>query len=338
MATMDVFKSNAFTMTSLSGVVNEMDYKPDLLGSLGIFEPMPIRTRNIFVDRRTEGLTLIPESALGSAPDEREEDLRDAVPLKTRRLAKGFTLYAHEVDEIRAFGGESELEQVQAEYLRRMSNVNNDMEATHELHRLGAIQGILVDADGTTTYSYFTEFDRSQAAEVNFALTTATTKVREKCTQIRRQMEKASKGAVGPNTAIHALCGDTFFDNLIDHPLVRDTYLNFAAASDLRANLAYNVFVFGGSTFHNYRGTDDGTTIAVGANTAKFFPVGARNVFKVAYSPAEFMPFVGTPGQRVYAMNIPDRDRQAFTRGEMYSYPLYFCQRPELLQRAVGNS
>jgi hypothetical protein len=34
-----------------------------------------------------------------------------------------------------------------------------------------------------------------------------------------------------------------------------------------------------------------------------------------------------TLGQDTYAMNIPYRDRQAWTGGELYSYPLYFCQR-----------
>lgn len=336
MATMDVFNSSAFSMTSLSGAVEKMDYVPNLLGSLNIFEPMPVRTRNIFVDKRESTLTLVPESPLGSAPEERQSDDRSSIALKTRRLAKGFTMYAHEVDEVRAFNGESELEQVQAEYLRKMSNVRRDIEATHELHRLGALQGILVDASGSTTYSYFTEFAVTQATQVNFALGTAGTDVRKKCADIIRAMERSSKGAMVPGTQVHALCGDTFYDQLIDHPKVRDTYLNFVAAQELRAPTPFRSFSFGGITFHNYRGTDDNSTIAVGATDAKFFPVGARDVFKVAYSPAEFWPFVNTPGQSVYAMNIPDRDRQAWTRGEMYSYPLYFCQRPEMLQRAIN--
>lgn len=334
MATMDVFRSSAFSMTSLSGAVDKIDYVPNLLGTLGIFEPMPVRTRAIFVDRRTTGLKLIPESPLGSPPEEREHDDREAIALQTRRLAKGFTLYAHEIDGIRAFNGESELQQVQAEFLRRMMSVRQDMEATHELHRLGAVQGILTDASGDTTYSYFTEFGVSQAAEIDFELDASTTNVRAKCQQVIRNMARAAKGAMGPGVQVHAICGDAFFDALVDHETVRETYLNFSAAAELRQPTAFQSFRFGGITFHNYRGTDDQSTVAVGTDKAKFFPVGARDVFKVAYSPAEFAPFVNTPGQPLYAMNIPDRDRQAWTRGELYSYPLYFCQRPDMLQRA----
>src|SRR5688572_30426195 len=118
MASMDIFNSNAFSMTSLTGAISKVGYKPQLLGSLGIFEPMPVRTRTVFVDRRDDKLTLIPSSPVGAPPKELVNDPRNAVPLKTTRLAEGFTLYAEEVQGIRAFGTDSEFSQVQTEYLR----------------------------------------------------------------------------------------------------------------------------------------------------------------------------------------------------------------------------
>jgi hypothetical protein len=53
-----------------------------------------------------------------------------------------------------------------------------------------------------------------------------------------------------------------------------------------------------------------------------------------AFSPGEFLPFVGQPGQDVYAMVVIDKDRQAWARPEIYSYPLFICTRPGMLQRA----
>ncbi|MBY8918816.1 major capsid protein [Nitratireductor sp. L1-7-SE] len=339
MASMDVFNSSAFIMVSLTGAVDKIDYKPQLLGQLGIFEPMPVRTRTVFVDRRNGSLTLIPSSPTGAPPTELEGDDRDAVSLRTTRLAKSFTLYAEEVQGIRQFGSETELMQVQAEYMRRMARIRDDMDLTHEYHRLGALQGKLLDADGTTViYNYFTEFGIAEPSAIDFALTTDTTNVRGKCSQVIRLMQRAAKGAFTPATSVHALVGDTFYDNLIDHPNVRDTYKNWAAASELRQNLTFRSFPYGGITFHNYQGTDDNSTVAIAANEAKFFPVGARDVFKKAMAPAEFGPYVNTAGQDVYALNIPDRDRQAWTKGELYSYPLYFCQRPSVLQKGIGNA
>jgi len=336
---MDIFNSSAFSMTSLTGAVNKVGYKPQLLGSLNIFEPMPVRTRTVFVDRREGKLTLIPSSPVGAPPKELVVDPRNAVPLKTTRLAEGFTLYAEEIQGIRAFGSETEFAQVQAEYLKRMASVRDDMDLTHEFHRLGALQGLLLDADGTTViYNYFTEFGVTEAPAINFDLgnaNPATGAIRLKTAEVIRSMSRSAGGAFTPGTTIHSLVGDAFYDALITHPEVEKTYQNWAAAADLRQDRTWQAFTYGGITWHNYRGTDDNSTVAIDPDEAKFFPVGAKDVFKKAMAPAEFGPYVNTLGQDTYAMNIPDRDRQAWTRGELYSYPLYFCQRPDVLRKGV---
>lgn len=342
MASMNIFLNSAFSMTSLSGTVEKIDYVPQTLGELGIFEPMPVRTRNIFVERRDDALTLIGSSALGAPPDELGRDDRDLVPLRTTRLAKGFTLYASDIEDIRAFGSETELMQVQAEYLRRAARVRNDMDLTHEFHRLGALQGLLLDADGTTViYNYFTEFGVTAPTPIVFNFSLATFNVRQACVDLVRSLTRGSGGVITSASQIHALAGDAFFDALVGHPTVERTYLNWAAAADLRGNgergSAFSSFQYGGITWHNYRGTDDNSAVAIPSNTAKFFPVGASGVFKKAMAPAEFGPFIGTPGQDTYMINIIDRDRQAWTRGELYSYPLYFCQRPDLLRTATST-
>lgn len=338
MASMNAFETDVFGMVSLSGTVDRIDYKPGMLGELGVFEPMPVRSRTVYVDEREGSLSLIPTSPIGAAPDELKKDDRTAVPLKTTRIAKGFTMYAEEVQDVRAFGGESEAEQLQAEYLRHMARVRDDVETTHEHMRLGALQGILLDADGTTViYDYTAEFNRAIPTATNFNLNVATTNIRAICHDLKRSMARSSKGAMGPGATVHALAGDNFFDQLIDHENVRQTYLNWQAAQDLREDKSFGAFTYGGITFHNYRGTDDNSTVAVAADEVKFFPVGGNGVFKQAMAPAEFGPYVNTLGQNTYAMNIPDRDRQAWTRGEIYSYPLFICQRPDVLRAGVAS-
>ena len=337
MATMDVFNSTAFSTTSLSGSVEKMDFQPGLLGSLNIFEPEPVRTLDVFIDRRDGVLTLIPSQPDGAAPDALEGDTRDAVSLRARQLAKRFTLYAREVQGIRAFGGETELMQVQREFGRRLERIRNDMELTHENHRLGALQGKVLDADGTTVlYDYFTEFNESEASAVNFELGTNTTDVRGKCAEVIRAMARSARGSFTPSTTVHALAGDTFYDQLINHPNVRDTFLTFSAASDLRQTKAFDAFNFGGITFHNYRGTDDSSTVAVPATEAKFFPVGARDMFKHIMAPMGTQEFVNTPGQSVYALTVPDRERNMWVKGEIYSYPIFLCQQPRVLRKATN--
>lgn len=337
MPTMDVFNSNAFSATTLTGNVQKMDYRPQLLGGLNLFDPVPSRTRDIFVDRRDGTLALIPASATGEPPVQLENDTRDAVSLRTVRLAKSTKpIYAAELQGIRAFGSETELEAVETEFNRRLARVNEDMELTHENHRLGALQGKLLDADGSTVlYDYYTQFNESEASAVSFELDVTTTNIRGLCQQITRAMARAARGSFTPQTQVHALCGDNFYDALINHPNVINTYTNWAAAADLRQNMAFQAFSFGGITFHNYRGTDDNSTVAIPTAECKFFPVGARDMFEVAYSPLETLDFVNTPGQRVYAMTVRDLQRNMWVQGEVYSYPLYLCKQPRVLRKAT---
>lgn len=337
MASMDIFKDDAFSMVELSAAVRDVSFVPQLLGSLGVFEEKGVFTRKIAIEKKGDSLSLIPTSPDGSAPRQNIQEQANIRDFRTVRLADSFTLYASEVADMRAFGTESELKVVQVEYAERMAGVRTNMDLTHEFHRLGALQGKLLDADGTSViYDYFDEFDIAEEDAVDFALDVDTTDVRGKCHELTRDLARSAKGAFTTATTVHALAGDAFYDDLIKHPNVVRSYEGWAAAADLRQNVAFSAFTFGGITWHNYRGTDDNSTVAIDPDEVKFFPVGAKDVFKKFMAPAsEFMPFVGTKGQDVYAMNIFDRDREAWTKGELYSYPLYMCVRPQALRKGV---
>lgn len=338
MASMDIFRGDAFHMVELSAAVQEIAYVPQTLGSLGFFEEKGVFTRKISVEKKGDTLSLIPTSPDGAPPKQEIADLANLRDFRTVRLADAFTLYASEVAEMKAFGTESEEKVVMTEYAERMAGVRNNMDLTHELHRLGALQGKLLDADGTSViYDYFAEFGIAEPAVIDFALGTATTNIIAKCQQVKRAMIRSAKGAFTPRTEIHGLAGDDFFDKFVTHANVEKAYQNWQAAQTLTENKAFETFYFGGIYWHNYRGTDDNSTVAIPAAEVKFIPRYANGVFKKFMAPAnEFMPFVGTKGQDTYAMNIMDKDREAWTKGELYSYPLYMCAQPQVLRK--GNT
>lgn len=341
MATMDIFNDNAFSLVELTGVLEQFPHQPALLGQLGLFTPRPIRGETVGIESRAGVLSLIQTSARGTPVGERETEKRDLRDFRTRRIGKGDTLTAAEIQGIRAFGSESELMQVQAEVARRLagpSGLIRDIELTWEHMRMGAVQGIVTDADNSVIYNWYTEFGVQQPAEIDFDLDNASPEsgaVRKKCNQVVRQMMKASAGAWIPGrTSVVGLCGDNFFDYLTMHPEVRQTYLNTAQASDLRDHaMPYENFRYGGITWINYRGTDDGSTVAIPTDLVKFLPAHTPGVFEVAFSPMESLEFVNTPGREMYSLMVPDRDRNMWVRVEVYSYPLFMCTRPAMLQR-----
>lgn len=252
MANFDIFKGDAFSLTSLSGTVDKVDYRPGLLGQMGIFTKVPVRNRNIWIDRREGRLELVKASATGAPPEELRKDMRNAVPLQAVRLAKGSTVYAAEIAGWRAFGSESEQTVVMTEYDRRRQRVRADMEATLELHRLGAIQGKLVDSDGELIYDYFAAFGETADPVEDWTLATAATDPRLLAMAMKRKLLRKLKMGNVSGIRIGALAGDAFFDALISNKLVKDTYLNWTAAADLRTDKAFADFSYGGIDFINF--------------------------------------------------------------------------------------
>lgn len=337
MAGMDVFKADAFSMMSLMQAIENADYNPQLLGSLNLFQDEPQRTRVVAVESRDNELALIQTSEIGAPLAQLSGDKRAVRNFNTTRIAKGSRIMADAVQGIRAFGSETELAQVQAEVARRLQRLRNDIELTWEHHRLGAVQGILLDADGSTLVDFFSEFGVAQPSVVEFDFDALNAgEVRAKIeAEIVRPLIRAAKGAFGPGSKVMALCGDNFWDAFVNHEEVRQTYLNQVAAAELREGTAFGTFTYAGVTWVNYRGTDDGSTVAIGTNDVKFFPANAPGVFQVAWGPAEFMPAVNMPGVPLVPMIIPDDKRQAYVDVEVYSYPLHLCTRPLTLRRAT---
>lgn len=337
MAHIDIFRDDAFSAVELTAAINRVPYQPGFLGGLSIFEPKPVRTLSIAIEEQAGKLTLVPTTPRGAPLPQAEKGKRNIRDFRTVRVAKGSTIRADEIQSIRAFGQESELKQVQDEVMARMTELRGDVNLTHENMMLGAVQGIVLDADGSTLTNWFTEWGIAQPAELDFDLDNATPvsgAVKKKCNEVIRGMAKAAKGAFTPGTEIIGLCGDAFYDDLTSHQEVIKTYLNQQEAASLREGYAnvFESFRYGGITWVNYRGTDDGT-VGVGTDKVKFFPKGARGVFQKAMSPGESFDFVNTPGLPEYAMIVPDEKRNTSVEVEHYSYPLYVCTTPGVLFR-----
>jgi hypothetical protein len=282
-------------------------------------------------------LNLIQTSQRGAPPGvaDRQTEKRKMRYFEVPRITEGDTIFAHELQNIRQFGSETELMQVQAEVARRTAGPTGlipRVQYTWEFQRLGAIQGILLDADGSQLYNWFDEFQVSQPAEIVFDLVdNVEFTLRGKCNDLVRKMWRAAKGAFTTQTQIYALCGDDFWDKLTQHVDVVKTYYNWQAAAELRDGKAFQAMEFGGIHWFNYRGSDDNSTIKLASNKCQFFPVNAPGVFRQVMAPGETFEWANTLGKDWYLIPIPDRDRQMWWRVEVYSYPLFICTRPEVL-------
>lgn len=358
---MDIFNDDAFSAVTMTTALEDFEFKPGLIGAMNLFEDVPIATESVSVERRGNTMAIIPTSLRGEPISEGKRDRRNLRKFDTVRIAKGHTIQASEIQNIRAFGEESDLETMISYVGRYETRLVTDVEFTWENMMLGAVQGKVLDADGEVIIDWFDEWNIVQPAEIDFALDTAGTEVELKCRQILRTMQVKAQGAWVPGSRVVGLAGDSFFDKLTTHKSVKETYIGHAAALQLNRAFgvamesaikagSYAMFEFGGITFINHRGSDtfdkeaaegakDGKDAhGVQSKRCKFFPVNTPGVFQQAFAPGEAFDWANTIGRKLYAMMIRDRDRNFWVRPEVYSYPLYICTRPEMLLRAKESA
>lgn len=337
MAHMDIFNDDAFGLVNMTAAIERMPSVPTFLGSLNIFGEEGVTTDIVSIENKGNTLRLIPTSERGTQIPMGSTDKRALRHFSIPRVAKGDQVFAREVQGVRAFGTESDLESVVRLVAQKQAKLLTEHAMTMEYHRLGALQGILIDSDGSTLTNYFTEFGISQPSEIDFALTASNPTegvLIDKIRAAKRTVIRALGAAYVPGMVRFLwLCGDTFYDQFTNHNDVRLTYKNWEAAANLRQANVFDTFSFGGMEWHNYQGTDDNTTVAIGTTKAKLVVLGVPGLFKRFNGPGESMETVNTVGKSIYSMLVRDLQRNQWVQPEIYSYPLHMCTRPEVLLR-----
>jgi len=335
----DVFNNTPQRRIEVTNLVNEIIPVPSILGGLGeqLFRTVPVRTRTIAIQRVGRTNRLIPVSPIGAPPVELEVEGGDVRPFFIRRLAKGSTVYAEELQGVTDFFDFNQVRTLDGEIAARAARIRDDFELTNEYQRFGAIQGIVVDSDGSTVLdNWFTAWGVAAPTPFVFDLDIATSNLQQISDNVITAMRQATvDGWIPGRTRVHAMVGNTFFTTFIAHPNYTRAYLNTPNAGQLLNAMPDMVDAFG-IVWHRWvEGGNLPTEFNLPDNEVRFFPVGGNDVFQRVLGPAEFDPFVNQPGREIYGMQIPDRDRGAWLRTEMYQYPLFICLRPEMLQQGI---
>lgn len=336
MATFDIFEQDAFKQQSLIEGITDSQYKPGMLGSMNIFTPKPIRTEDFSIERRGDKLELVTTTPRGAPLSQSEPIKRNIRKFGTNRLGKSDTIHASEFANVRAFGSETELQAVQTEVATRFASIQDDLDVSLEKQMLGAVQGILVDADGTLLEDYFAEWGVTQDAKIGFDLsnlTQAKGSFQNKVRAMIKKMVKKSNGSMTARSGITALCSDTFYGALLMLPEVRDIYANRQNAGVVDGGGIFDSFFLYGITWVDHRGLDTDADLDIANNECIFIPTNARDIFSQIFSPGEDFEDIGTLGQEWYPTIIRDLERNRFVKTEVTTYRTYMCTQPQVLQR-----
>lgn len=337
---LDIFKSDAFGLVSLTTAINKLPYKPSRLGEMGLFQEKGITTTTVVMEEQHGKLSLVSTAARGSMPQVQSTRTRKTRAFPVNNLPQNDTVMADEVQNVRAFGSEDSSLGVAQVINDKMQRLRQNLETTIEWHRLGAVLGKTYDADGSTLlFDWFSEFNLTQY-EIDMDFSSANLNVADICLSVIQLMEDALGAQT--YTRIRAICGNAFFKNLIAHASVKDAFKAWQIGSGFNQSQVFTVnspqakregFEFGGIVWENYRGYV-GSSPFMPTDECRFIVEGVPDLFQTNYAPAPFVETVNTVGKPVYAkQRVMEFD--VGVEIHVVSCPLCFCTRPLTIIKGI---
>ena len=329
------FDNPGFSMASLTAAINILPNRYGRLEQLNLFPAKLVRTRQIIVEEYAGKLNLLPTRPVGSPGTVGERGSRKLRSFIIPHIPHDDVVLPEEVQGIRAFGSETEMEAISGVMARHLETTRNKHAITLEHLRMGALKGQILDADGSTIYDLYSEFGLSQTT-IPFDLANANSDIKGHCYDLLTEIEDKLQGEF--MTGVHVLCSPEFFRALTTHKEVKTAYTNWQQGviliNDVRSGFTYT-----GVTFEEYRGqaTDMNGTVRkfIAPGEAHAFPLGTVDTFGTYFAPADFNETVNTLGQPLYAK----QDSRKFERGtdlHTQSNPLPMCHRPNVLVKLTA--
>ena len=335
----DVFNGDAFSVVSLTDAINKIPFVPGRAGTIVNWAERGIDTTTVMLEEQDGELKFVNPTPRGGPGETASTSNRKARILRVPHYQVDDYISAESVQNVRAFGQTSQLEVLQDRVNERLQqHVGWKLDPTLELQRLGALKGVILNADGTTLYNLFTEFGVSQESEIDFDLDNATPAsgaLRKACAGACRKIADNLPGV--PFAGVGGLAGDAFFDELIAHVEVVESYKGTSMAQVLRegyitpSGLIYSAFEFGGIVFENYRGKN-GATSLVDTNAVHLFPTGVSGLYRTVFAPADYEETVNTMGLPRYAKQWATPNGKG-RHLEVQMNALSYCTRPKALMK-----
>ncbi len=317
---------------SLNAYINNLPRISTRLADMRLFqEDGLIGTTIVRIGIENNKLTLVPNAARGAPGQPKGLDRGKVKLLETTHLPQRSTVMA---DQLLGVWNPTDPEGANvAAVVNKLQAVHKrDLDYTIEYHRMGALQGKLLDADGSVIVDFYEEFDMQKVA-IGMELNKPETRVRAKTVSIKRAIE----GKLGdvPYTGVHVFCSPGFFDALVEHDEVRDAYQRWQDGAALRTDLRKG-FVYGDVIFEELQGSSGGK-LAIADNEAIAFPLGVPDMFLTRFAPADYLETVRDVGLPYYSKTAKLRMDKGIEL-ESQSNPLNINTRPDAVIRLKAGA
>ncbi len=324
---------DGFTLVELSDSIRTLPTQYGKVNALGLFKWKPLRLRTVSIESMNGVLRLVPTTPWGGKAPKNTPTGRKARAFNIPHMPFEDLVEAQDVVGLRAFGTSNELDTVANQVNTKLQDMRNKLDTTLEWRKVGALKGIIYDADGTSVIENLFDAFGIPPHVVNFHLDNPATDVRAICVNLSRWMETHLGGESSTGTTV--MVSSEFFDALISHPRVEKIFLGWAAAQTMLATDLRGGFVFGGITFWEYAASVDGMAF-VDPGKGHAYPLGTSNLFSTYGAPADFVETVNTMALPYYAkQRNTDFDRGIELHTQANQLP--FANRPELLVECLAE-
>ena len=265
----NLWESDDFSITSMTQTMEDLRIVPARIGQLGLFEVEGVTTTTVGIEARGNELKLIPVAARGTMPTYKRETNRNLRVLAIPHLPKNDEVLAESIQNVRGFGTDA-LEAFSNVVAQRLLALKNDHETTWEYHRIGALQGKVLDADGTSTvYDIHAEFGIARTTK-NWD-STSIDGIRVLALALQDHIDDQMFGMAF--SGIMVLCSDGFWTKLIKSTEVKDAFKQYQSTTFFSKDQVAQPFQFAGLSFMRLNGKV-GSIPFIPANKAAAFPIG----------------------------------------------------------------
>lgn len=325
----ELVESGVLSLENLTATINSLPATASKITDLGLFTEEGVDSTIIIIARNGSKLDLVPNVPRGAPAQPKNITPGNARPFMACHLPQRSTVLAASLQNVKVLGNNDPNAGVTQKVTALQKKHRADNDLTLEYHRLGAIKGQVLDADGSVIYDLYDEFGVEQQV-VSLGLATATTKVRNKIVGIKRAVEDELGGL--SYSQIIVFCGKDFFDTLVSHADVEKAYDRYQNGSALRDDLRKG-FTFADVTFVEY-------SIKIGGNPAipddvgYAVPLGVVDLFITRFAPADYIETVNTIGLPYYS-KAKVTDFEKGVEIESQSNPLNLCTRPRAIVKVT---
>lgn len=319
-----------YSDVELTEMVTHVPEVPTLLS--GFFEREGMDTTLAHIEVEKQGLRLVPDTKRQyEGPNSAPEDRHKGVYIEAAHLVTTDFVLPKDLQNVRKVGS-SELTTVDYVVTRKLARMRRNLAATLEWHRVGAVKGQVLDADGTTVlYDIFDLFGVEKNPEEEVPFPTASGGATDELSAYFDDLTDRIELGLGGNSygSINAIVGKDFWTKLTTNPRVYDAYIRWTQRPTAFGQHAKDEpFYFGGVNWYRYNKSVAGKVL-VEADTAHVFPEGP-DILKHYFAPAQYLDTVNTIGQEYYSRAAPN-DMMEHLRMTTQSNPLTLCMFPEAL-------